>query len=1149
MNKREERSKSAIMCIAVAAIVIVSVTVAMVSNIGAYSTGGRYNIFTNQTAVQSMLIGHDLDFSQDGGNFNEKGAGSVTVFTTSANLTASVSTESVDPGGEFIISGTATGSKSVEILIVSPTGYGGSNIETDLNQMYYTSVGVSATDGTFSKKISVGDDVDIGYYLIMVLSPGSDGVWGMYGCETLYNPNYIRDPDSALGQYTLWGRTQEDMLEIVEDIIYSSDDLLRIGLILVGEKEPLILNPVADVVAGDTLEVTGESIWGDGSLIGLTVKGSCFEIEPQVAIVKDNTFNATFDTTGVPSGTYTVTATDGYRYIKRRMVEITADSYVPTLFDTGEGSYPGIMGTHEGTITIHERRNETQLSGYESRMPLMLKAGTKAVSSSTDIISSDRDIGHYTVHEKTKEEYAGHLEFRSVKPELTMMKGTVQIKADMTEVLELTAVKLTVTGVAGNNITMEIEGLSQNAYFPRGIDDNPRTETTREFFSIIDADGTMNYAVEFNDTGVYTIRASETYDMATYDNVDITVTDREVTFDVPDFVQLGEKFTIRGTAKTSDTETVDTVTVAVDDEVVPRLDCIILDDKGEFEVEIDTSAADAPAAFASKAPGTVQLKAYIDRPAESYYPAFVDSNERADGATTVFIQNEKGGGIDVSVSELIICMNGSIFLTIHAAADHNVSVTTANPAHTVFEYNRYNFGGTSSNIINVVPADTISIPTAIGDCDSQSKAKNIHGVWETMDADGTSKFAVHFSDTGTYKITATDYGTGYPTATRLDEEEIEITVTGDNVTFNVPSIVAIGERFTIKGTANTGDLVTIAVEDEVVQKLDVIVIEEDGKFREEIDTSACDAPSTFKIPGLVTLKAYIDRPRATWYPETVPLSENDDGSTEVFMVRGWLTGSLSADTVEPNDDFTITGTAAGSQQVDILIVAPKGFSGSNIETDATEMYYTSTGVRTSDNSFYKKIYVGNNVATGRYLVVVLSPGSDGVWGMYGYPRLYNPNDIRDPNTALCEYTLYNRTQEEMLAIFEDMVFYSDDDIWVGYITVAHDGTIIVQKMYTYSYPGTGGHSEYAAFYDLNGTKLSEGRWNGYQDVDYQYITFDDPFTLEIGKTYDYTIKTGSYPQMIHKQMHAADNGTITCTEFTDANGNTYNDWIPAIRLE
>jgi len=60
----------------------------------------------------------------------------------------------------------------------------------------------------------------------MVLSPGSDGLWSMYGYETLYNPDYPGDFNSALGQYTLSGKTQEDMLEIVLDITYSSDDLL-----------------------------------------------------------------------------------------------------------------------------------------------------------------------------------------------------------------------------------------------------------------------------------------------------------------------------------------------------------------------------------------------------------------------------------------------------------------------------------------------------------------------------------------------------------------------------------------------------------------------------------------------------------------------------------------------------------------------------------------------------------------------------------------------------------------------------------------------------------------------------------------------------------------------------------------------------------
>jgi len=410
-----------------------------------------------------------------------------------------------------------------------------------------------------------------------------------------------------------------------------------------------------------------------------------------------------------------------------------------------------------------------------------------------DTIGWDR--GHYTFQVKTKSEYACNLEDQSAKKELAVMKGTVQIKADTTEVPELTVVQLKVIGISGHPITVTADPISKNVYFPAGLDDNPMNKDSQWFNDTIDDDGTRTYAVEFNNTGAYTIKVTDNdpNEPDSYDIVDITVTDK----------------------------------------------CVI---------------------------------------------------------------------------------------------------------------------------------------------------------------------------------------------------------------FGMPSTVVIGDRFHVKGTSNTGQTVTIAVENEIVQKLDQIVIEEDGKFSEEIDTSALDAPSSFKIPGLVTLKAYIDRPRCSHYPDMVPLSENDDGSTEVFMVRGWLTGSLSADTVEPNDDFIITGTAAGSRQVAILIVAPKGYSGSNIETDRNEMYYTSTGVRTSDNSFYKKISVCDDVDNGRYLVMVLSPGSDGVWGMYRYPRLYNPNDIRDPDTALGEYTLDTRTQAEMLEILADMIALSDDLIWVDYVTVGEQETLTLDPI-------------------------------------------------------------------------------------------------------
>ena len=45
------------------------------------------------------------------------------------------------------------------------------------------------------------------------------------------------------------------------------------------------------------------------------------------------------------------------------------------------------------------------------------------------------------------------------------------------------------------------------------------------------------------------------------------------------------------------------------------------------------------------------------------------------------------------------------------------------------------------------------------------------------------------------------------------------------------------------------------------------------------------------------------------------------------------------------------------------------------------------------------------------------------------------------------------------------------------------------------------------------------------------------------------IITGSYPQIHHTDRLERDDGVIECTQFTDANRKTHNDWIPAIRLE
>ena len=114
-------------------------------------------------------------------------------------------------------------------------------------------------------------------------------------------------------------------------------------------------------------------------------------------------------------------------------------------------------------------------------------------------------------------------------------------------------------------------------------------------------------------------------------------------------------------------------------------------------------------------------------------------------------------------------------------------------------------------------------------------------------------------------------------------------------------------------------------------------------------------------------------------------------------------------------------------------------------------------------------------------------------------------------------------------------------------TIKVNQTITVNKLYTYPCTGTGGHSEYVKIWKGTET-IAEENWDGYQG-DWQSITFAAPVTLDANETYNYTIITGSYPQIIHEPRKDVTGGTINCTEFIDANGKIYNDWIPAIRLE
>ncbi len=138
-------------------------------------------------------------------------------------------------------------------------------------------------------------------------------------------------------------------------------------------------------------------------------------------------------------------------------------------------------------------------------------------------------------------------------------------------------------------------------------------------------------------------------------------------------------------------------------------------------------------------------------------------------------------------------------------------------------------------------------------------------------------------------------------------------------------------------------------------------------------------------------------------------------------------------------------------------------------------------------------------------------------------------------------------------VFESTFYFDTGSSNKPYPSISgtHNGTITpsqpipVQNIYTYPCPGTGGHTEHARIW--NSTLNVTATWDGYTE-DWHNITFDDPFTLVAGETYNYTIRTGSYPQVHHIPALLTTNGWINSTKFVDVNGKIYYDWIPAIRL-
>ncbi|MCK4733714.1 MAG: PQQ-binding-like beta-propeller repeat protein, partial [Methanophagales archaeon] len=203
-----------------------------------------------------------------------------------------------------------------------------------------------------------------------------------------------------------------------------------------------------------------------------------------------------------------------------------------------------------------------------------------------------------------------------------------------------------------------------------------------------------------------------------------------------------------------------------------------------------------------------------------------------------------------------------------------------------------------------------------------------------------------------------------------------------------------------------------------------------------------------------------------------------------------------------------------------------------------------------------KVYFGTNEVDGTVYALDANTGSI-LWSYTLHiPTGFGGGFNVASHPAIADRTLFIGADNVGVLAFRDPVFdTSAPENPYPSIFGLHHGNIIpphdvyVTKIYTYPCAGTGGHAEEVAFYNsTTGREIANGTWKGYAIADYHYIEFEEPFALYTGTTYNFVIRTGSYPKVHHQSVLEVSDGIITCTNFTDTNGKKYEDRIPAIRL-
>jgi PGF-CTERM protein len=198
------------------------------------------------------------------------------------------------------------------------------------------------------------------------------------------------------------------------------------------------------------------------------------------------------------------------------------------------------------------------------------------------------------------------------------------------------------------------------------------------------------------------------------------------------------------------------------------------------------------------------------------------------------------------------------------------------------------------------------------------------------------------------------------------DADVDVKVVSPTVTFDIPTKAIIGETVAIKGAISAGMKVDVIIKDEQVVK-NAKSVDEDNEFSVDWKT---DGMTT----GSYTIEVYIDDDNL--YNVLNDYNGVDaDGKTTIRLIIPGLDASQPRTVVAEGDDYDVEGTATGVDDVDYILVGPKGWK-SNRAADVLGGIYKGTA-SVDDDEFSEDETMTDGLDTGIWVAVVLSPGRDG----------------------------------------------------------------------------------------------------------------------------------------------------------------------------